>query len=740
MFPETNVKSSRFISRTNESPVVDLGDVSGMVSLDINEASNFKLTLTGSVRLSIPDESIFKELSFEIDNRNFNIAFPSNFKVDTPSVKSFGTTFFKFIRKNGEWIQTFYRTSDNLSHSCYTRNNPFNNLLTECSSLGNTKSLLPTNTLVTSGSGNFCYFCQSCFCIALGIPCVVSVSSTINPLAFQNTATGFPISHLAPLCNTAPSYPPNSYNNTYISTPASLVSSFSNCICPQGPSQQTCIKLSHIIAKRTITGSYIPHGLDGTLSTCGQTVLLNSGWCQYEGINDAGDLFVSVVCRGSGASTPCHEDSKCLFMMSPRNICTECVCGTGSRAVVLGDNVSEAFVMPSPLCGQIIYSATLASGMLPQCSSWSYGAKITYWPTECSFIFASLTNPATQLISNTGVSNPASVILKNVCPTSFPACYAFTACSFANAYLIPTMGKEYYLGYTGRGRGNANNNCCTTFCFAVFRDLSFNNPFCAACLVNCLNINTGANCCCCCSHSGFGGIAMTCDGCYVITARVRQHEGDSIAGNTPCNCWFKSTCVMIFCRCSDSSSFCTTPTCFVGFFCSDLNSCGWLSYTGLHLSANCYTNKPAHGIVFQRYIFGGPCRFYLCNTGTCWVIDSQCTGCYSNTEVPQLTSSPETGIVKDNIGSFIAPCLLRSRSVMNACSGISFGCASVEGGMMPPGDQCYNWWTHVNGFCGAQTSTYSEIQPRIVYDGNQSLVSIAQFKHRTPIYGTENCK
>jgi hypothetical protein len=690
MFSETNVRSSRFKARSLESTTKDLGEVTGVVALDLSESNKFRLSLAGNTRLVIPDESPFSEIEIEIYNLEFGIAFPPKFKVEHVTIQTFGTTVYKFRKYEDEWHESHYKqlietySSENYNTCQFVTQA----MQTKFYAVADLDQIIPTAGFCFAQGWNVsaCYGCSQIL-----QPCCICIYS-FGAIDIKCNACKCPEQVLIQFPNGV-----NSYCNKYVVGPTVIkyYSSDTNNCC------YCMLPVYTIAVKKNDDSGYVAHALvPSSGEYCGlfSSPCMNKCVVTFQGINDEGTIFAKVGCpQGTGTTGG--------FLVALRS----------TRRTLCACNVAPDYVdIPTDYTRLINFGDNIVSNTACNCiGSFGWHNVITSWVSPCSFIYGSLDTHCCVGVDNT--ITPCSIFIKNVNPTDANPCYCYTTSSCVPAYLWPTMRGDYFLAYRCRCQNAGGSGACLTL--GVYYDANAFVPTSPACLQSALTVNiTGLfQCGCLQCTPQFGGAFVTCDGCYFVFSRTRQnwYYDCSVVQQA-----YGYTCVVVYCRCANSCCFCDAPTCFTGAWTTcNTDWCGYISTGPLHVDGSCYTNRLMYNVYLTKP--SNKC-FYLCHNGTCWVVDSNCTSCYCDAGC--CANVPCCGETHKLAMAFFRNCLLYSQpggSCWVVCSGKHSEinqCQSCSNGFG------LNW-----GYNGAKTSTNPVPQPHWLWsssarDYNSSII------------------
>ena len=702
MFPETNVKSNRFVAREVQPNIKDLGEVLGTVSLDINESNNFRMHVTGSVNLIAPDESIFQEITLEVYNEDGIISFPPNFRTAANfNMVKYGSFVIKFRRNGTTWHQVDYIEIDNESNDDGVGSGPYG-----------------------ASGASACYFCMSmnwkrnCLeaidhlipdagpCIGMGYigqvdTCMLGSNLCYGPTGLGICHFGFPAdlrvcgcgsNYLGCTAQWHASVP--SYNHKYIMGPP--VAKYTACSRDGSGCLFRSVWPTQLVAVKKPGGGYNPlvlvppswHcvGLGGGGSACSAFIQT-----MVEGINDCGSVFVSKLCY---ASSGCQ---KCIFIYQPSSV-NCCSSYFNVPTVDLTPDYPRRVMIECPSC-TYNYIGTAICGHL----------SMRYWVSPCAFLMGTFDTDASDTLSC-----PCTMMFKNVCPSNYPYCYK--TCGIA-AYLIPTMKREYYLTYNCSYPDAGYSMVCLRF--GVARDCTFDQPTAAPCITQLFGCTMpfctdSANQ----EYPGFGGAVLTCDGCYLLVARIAR-----CATEDTCTCWYKCTCIQIYCRCASSCQFCTTPTDLPSAYTDASNFCGVCGFGPLHLDGACYTNRLAYKVMQVKKVAGVLKYYYLCHNGTSWGWDACCICCYSP-QFPLCSNVPSySNELHLNALGFFNNCYMRSGGNCSMCWISSWGKQNLNTNHIGNDNNGFKYYygTEVS----EKRTTNPELQP-FYYNQNQYNINTFQ--------------
>jgi len=576
MFSETNTKSNRFISRTLERPIVDLGTVSGTVALDLNDGTFFRMKLIGNINivLSSSENASFENINLEITNENFGITWPKEINLD-----SNGGQYTQLIAPYT--TSTFVLTKSGKNSFAYDVTNIIQKSIkaTPLRPDSSTSSTIYCKFILNSSQSPPAIFNNSFCCCSCGFAAGVGV---LNPDPYASAIPCFCG------CEGMSSLYVSSYTRKYHLTGRYMTA----CICCYGSSPCICIQTNLILATQCKDNLCFDTIYGG--SACG---IVNSAYtvCQYPvGIDDDKNIF--YFCCASLNQSPT------IFR-------------TPVPEITAGSSVTQ---LNTNLYGQYYYTCSsnpCTCLMLPTPIgyNWQFG-KVSGWSDKCTFVFTTMTPGVNSCCCSTGTT--MSVLYRNICPTSYPACYVPTngCTSYTFPPLTVTNKKGYYLGFCACGV----SSCCGVYYanVSVWCDTNVSNPTCAPCLVNLTTQSVYGYYCGsgCCQNSNFGGATMTCDGCYLLVALV---------GNYACMCANGlPQSIKVYCKCASNPCFCSTPTCFTatpdGTYCCLVVPCA-----GITAESCCYTERSLAG----AYFLGTDSKSYpLCfdKANTCWKISSTC--------------------------------------------------------------------------------------------------------------------
>jgi hypothetical protein len=578
MFSETNTKSNRFISRTLERPIVDLGTVSGTVALDLNDGTFFRMKLIGNINivLSSSENASFENINLEITNENFSVNWPKEINLDS---------------NGGQYTQLIapYTTS--------------------------------TFVLTKSGKNSFAYDVTNIIQKSIKATPLRPDSSTTSTIycKFIMDASQQPYGYWT--CNfmcCCPGFSPGSYF---------FNQEIDNSINPQCGNGTTLISspyTSSYTRKYHLTGRYMTSCTNSSCCICITTnlVLVTQG---------KDTLCSDTIYGGFMINQPCYLSiTYCQWPVGiddDKNIFFFCCATVGGAPTIYRTPNPE--IVKSGVnqfnCYQMYYSTGCCCIILPSpCGSNFNWGKIAGWSDKCTFIFTTMVGGVSYGNTCCGSDgNHKSMVYRNVCPTSYPACYV----NDCNCYppLTVTNKKGYYLSMDFNP-----TSCCGVYtaCVGVWCDNCASFPDSSPCLTCLLNVSVQGYFCGggCCQNSNFGGATLTCDGCYLITALSGPCALGMCANGLP-------QTIKVFCKCASNPCFCGTPTCFSAKYPGSGNYCCLCIPTnGISAESCCYTERPLAGAYMVDATDGTYHMLCYNKANTCWMLTTSC--CYTRFGTP----------------------------------------------------------------------------------------------------------
>lgn len=583
MFSETNVKSNRFVARQLQAPIKELGEVKGTVYLDLGEASRFSLTAIGNITFVVSDEAVVDTLELTILNETATFTFPANFNPVTTTIDYYTKATWIFTSNGKVWTERNFLQSKNT----YTPRtfNPYCDscITTVCKTVTSPFSLMCN---LGYANGETCANCL-CFCSYVGTYCYMS--------NFNNWG-GTMCTTMVTQCQAAASYSGKWQGHGEVTCAA----------CRYGCCWCFYTSYNYQILTVNCGGTITPYVYSNEYPFC-QLNSYGTSVCSRTAttlaIDDDGNTINLFTCFANACV------NRCLIRSIP---------GYYNGGAVAGMPSSNAYrLVPGSCCNLSTFCSQDAAEVCSAFASSCSAPFILGWSSKCQFAL---------IASGTNCSGcPYTKFFKNL-NTTGGTC--FTCCTKCGAFFHNATG-EYYVSFDAMYTPDESAHY---FYLSVWRDSNYNDPTSVPCLSK--QLDTGAISKCGCNNNlgqAFRGGFITCDGCYAVFSWTRA------------TCYYYNCCdycttamncseVRVYCRCSGSTTFCDTPTCFTGATNGSSTSCGWYDLgdaTGIWTDGYCYTQYPTRGVVLRNNV--NCCCYYLCynTTCSCWVVDSNPVPCYA---------------------------------------------------------------------------------------------------------------
>lgn len=612
-FATTNVRSNRFIETSLDTPVVDLGAVSGNLTLDLGQSTKFRFTVAGNLTITFSNESVTKNLELWVLNEGFTVSWPGNLALSDSSTPTQILTYFNLQRVGGAWANTvnkiFY-------------NNPYlpNTVCAKCCSPLTIKNLPCTPPICTTA--NFtnstflvtqCCFngCLTCCCIKTSDICTVytyrgnlSTSPSEKFLFAGSIYTGFCSNYNTSTgiscCVQACCYGIGYYSSGRGSNPVPFGFCICNCTYGYWDNADT----------RIFTGCYhLPMGFDD-----------NGVYYYLDEFNNC-NTFASV--------------GTCCTTMTFR---AACLCN------VTTSTPSTGFY--STICNQC--SIFTCSDATATCSNNSPVSKNSRKPH------------LTWVSCNTGVINniwnpfgyPDSCECIQSLMFRCTGVFTYASTAFTGRLLSKAHYQPYFLVHCSHSNATANGCYGGIVYWSILYDTNWGTTS-APSLNSALTLNwqpnytNGANC-----SAVNEGLILTGDAQYVITTwRPLQCSNSSWWNGFGC-CTGNLGCVVIYCRCAASCNFCTTPVCFTACYTDASNwryvgvlrDCVLLPWIDGERGSNWYIEN----VEVACRVGGVTTSYGICFNGTCWVVSSVTYACLCSTLGYDYSNAlrPNGGLVK----------------------------------------------------------------------------------------------
>lgn len=595
-FSTTNVRSNRFIETSLDTPVVDLGEVSGNIVLDLGQSTKYKLTIAGNLTITFSNESVTKNLELWVINEGYSVSWPENLSVSNITTPTQVLTYFKLQKIGSIWSEISYKpffsnpyVPNTTCVKCCTSYS-VNNL--PCSIPICISGLVACQWIATCSITTSCttYCCiqpcdtASCF-IKLGS---ISISPEERYYFLGNYCTGGVNVY-------------NDTNGTY------------NC---------------HNLY--TFGVGYVSSGKGSNPIPFGFPVCCSCYGC-WDGVDTRN--YNSCIQYPLG-----FDDNGVYYYIGVYNFC--------STFQSVGTTCTQFGVYAARLCGVTgnIPSTGYYSTICNQCTMYTCTDSINHSSPLIHCMWAGKKPTLTWLSKDTGVINSLKL---TDCNTATDACECITSLMFR------CTGPFTYGSTTFQGRilSKAHNapyfivNCSysdqtasvgSNICWNIVYDTNWGTasaPSLSSALafswINCFCIGSSAS-------RMNEGLILTGDGCYVITT-VKPIACVAGAGwwcGTGC-CTATLGCVMIYCRCTASCNFCTTPVCFASSY-TDTNN--WVYASALRectsvpwIDGERGSNWWIENVEVACRVSGVTTTYGICFNGTCWVVSSVTYNCLCST-------------------------------------------------------------------------------------------------------------
>ena len=524
MFSEFNVKSNRFISKTLEKPIKNLGAVKGVVTIDFNESPKIKAKLIGDTTfvVSPSDNNVipFESATLEIVNDNYIVSFSDDFTLNTQyKLNAYSSNILKF-----DIVKLFGKYNYKLNAISY-KSIISNDVFDSSKATANEIKQLPYNAFsVLAANRTGC--CNASAFIALP-SCGYYQNCYVGPLQNFTISCYTPSYEIAcSSCTVALHVSPmsSSYTGKYRAGSSYTVDACCyNCCCMIALNTllytitDTCDSISTIYG-----GGYCntnaPMSSSSTMCLCGVV----------KGVDDDRNIFTITGCYNGYISNGTYTSGICLFRTkNPSNAKDINVLDSSCRTI----------------CNQYCYDRICISSY----ESYMFMPKIFGWSDRCTFLFGSTVSRVQD--GTSCITGTYTYLYRNICPTSYPACYV---CQCIQGSLLPTLCKNYFVAINNRctGYSSSSKSC---FNLTIYCDCNYFNCYTSPCLQSVLSatISQGN------SYAGdtcadlVVGISITCDMCYVLISHV---------GYCCTSLYCQKGFITVYCKCAGSSCYCSSPS------------------------------------------------------------------------------------------------------------------------------------------------------------------------------------